>query len=44
MGVHTGMLPRCKPILADVSERIGAPISAALDGNPPAQVVPLRSA
>ena len=26
------------------SERIGATISAALDGNPPAEVVPLRSA
>ncbi len=30
--------------LREASERIGATISAALDGNPPAEVVPLRGA
>ena len=30
--------------LREASERIGATISAALDGNPPAEVVPLRNA
>ncbi len=30
--------------LREASERIGATISAALDGNPPAEVVLLRSA
>ncbi len=30
--------------IREASERIGATISAALDGKPPAEVVPLRSA
>ena len=30
--------------IREASERIGAKISAALDGNPPAEVVPIRSA
>ena len=30
--------------IREASERIGARISAALDGNPPAEGVPLRSA